>query len=97
MGEDYLRHQCDRLIKMKSKARVDGASLSAASPADKYKVSPSKTSITASTEKTAQDVQAATKGAQAKQDVPDSSLASERNARMTVAEKLRLDQDYWKK
>ena len=98
MGEEYLRYQCDRLIKMKSKARTDSASASAApAAAAKYIVSPPKT---ASTEKTAQDVQPATKGAEAKQDAPDSSLASKRNTRMTVAEKLRLlelDQDYWKK
>ena len=70
-GEQYIIHQYDRLVRMKSKAREDSASASAApAAAAKYIVSPPKT---ASTEKTTQDVQAATKGAQAKQDTRDRS------------------------
>ena len=68
-GEQYIIHQYDRLIR--NKAREDSASASAApAAAAKYVVSPPKT---ASTENTAQDVQAATKGAQAKQDTRDRS------------------------
>ena len=62
-------------------------------------VSLPETSVTASAEKTTQDVQAATKDAQLKQDVPDPSPDSESNTRVlcgAIADKLRLmEQDYY--